>query len=304
MRDQSTLNPASHAADKIADLWWILFVVSVVVFTVVVALLLVGALRGRGGGPPDRRVSRRGTKLVAIAGVVVPAVVVISLFFASVATLPAVAPAGKNARMTIEVVGRQWFWDVYYADRTVRTSNEIHIPVGEPVELRVRSEDVIHSLWVPRLNRKIDLIPGQTNAVVFDADKPGTYRGQCAEFCGVEHGNMALLVVAEPRAQFVRWLANEANPAPVSAGLDAFVGAGCSGCHRIAGAPEQSHYGPDLSRFGDRRTIGAGTLTNTSEHLADWLRDPQAIKPGNKMPDLGLPEAEIDALVRYLEGSK
>ena len=304
MRDQSTLNPASHAAHAIADLWWVLFVVSVVVFTVVVALLLVGVLRGRGGGEPDRRTSRGGTRLVAIAGVVVPAVVVISLFFASVATLPAVAPSGKNAQMTIDVVGRQWFWDVYYRGRSIRTANEIHIPVGVPVEVRVSSRDVIHSLWVPRLNRKIDLIPGQTNAVVFDANQPGIFRGQCAEFCGVEHGNMALLVVAEPRAQFDRWLANQAKPAPAAGGLTAFVGSGCSGCHEISGAPEKSRFGPDLSHFGTRMTIGAGTLTNTPEHLADWIRDPQRIKPGNKMPNLGLPEPEIQALVRYLESLK
>jgi cytochrome c oxidase subunit II len=304
MHDQSTLDPASHAADKIADLWWILFAVSVVVFAVVLALLLVGVLRRRGGGDPERRVSRRGTRLVAIAGVAVPAVVVISLFFASVATLPAVAPTGKNAQMTIDVVGRQWFWDAYYSDGTVRTANEIHIPVGVPVEVRVRSDDVIHSLWVPRLNRKIDLIPGQTNEVVFDAQHPGVYRGQCAEFCGVQHGNMALLVIAEPRARFQRWLANQAVPASASDGLQAFVGSGCSGCHRIAGAPAQSRYGPDLSHFGSRRTIGAGTISNTPDHLADWLRDPQAIKPGNKMPNLDLPPAEVDALVSYLEGLK
>jgi cytochrome c oxidase subunit 2 len=304
MHDQSTLNPASHAADKIAQLWWVLFAVSVVVFMVVVALLLVGALRRRGGGDPDRSSSRGGTRFVAIAGVVVPAVVVIALFFASVATLPAVAPAGKNAKMTIEVVGRQWFWDVYYRGGAVRTSNEIHIPVGIPVEVRVRSEDVIHSLWVPRLNRKIDVIPGQENAVVFDANKPGVYRGQCAEFCGVEHGLMGLLVIAQPAPEFARWLANQAKPVPSSPGLQAFVGTGCSGCHEISGAPAKSRFGPDLSHFGSRRTIAAATLTNTPEHLAAWLRNPQAIKPGNKMPDLGLPEPEIQILVRFLEGLK
>ena len=304
MHDQSTLKPASHAAQAIADLWWVLFVVSVIVFFVVVTLVLVGALRRRGGGEPNRTSSRGATRFVAIAGVVVPAIVVISLFFASVATLPAVSPAGKNARMTIDVVGRQWFWDVYYRNRTIRTSNEIHIPVGVPVEVRVTSEDVIHSLWVPRLNRKIDVIPGQTNSVVFDADKSGVFRGQCAEFCGVEHGLMALLVVAQPQAQFDRWLANQARPAPKSAGLDAFVGSGCSGCHEISGAPQKSRYGPDLSHLGSRLSIGAGTLTNTPEHLADWIRDPQRIKPGNKMPDLGLSEPEIQILVRYLESLK
>jgi len=304
MRDQSTLRPASHAAQAIADLWWILFAVSVVVFFVVVTLLLIAVLRRRGGGAPDRARSRGATKFVAIAGVIVPGIVVILLFFASVATLPAVSPAGKNAQMTIDVVGRQWFWDVYYRNRTIRTSNEIHIPVGVPVEVRVTSQDVIHSLWVPRLNRKIDVIPGQTNAVVFNANQAGIFRGQCAEFCGVEHGLMALLVVAQPPADFDRWLANQAKPAPKSPEMAAFVGAGCAGCHEISGAPQKSRFGSDLSHFGSRLTIGAGTLTNTPEHLADWIRNPQSIKPGNKMPDLGLPEPEIQALVRFLESLK
>jgi cytochrome c oxidase subunit II len=303
MHDQSTLDPASHAADKIAELWWILFVVSAVVFAVVVLLLLVGALRRRGpGGPPDRRENRRGTRLVAIAGVAVPTVVVIALFFTSVATLPAVGPSGKNARMTIEVVGRQWFWDVYYRDGAVRTANEIHVPAGEPVEIRVRSVDVIHSLWVPRLNRKIDMIPGQTSSIVIDARKPGVYRGQCAEFCGVQHGNMAFLVIADPPAQFASWLDREAKPS--LAGLSRYPGfrdAGCDGCHALNGTPAGSGYGPDLTHFGSRRTIAAGTLPNTPDDLAAWLRDPQAIKPGNKMPKLDLNDDEVGFLVDYLE---
>jgi cytochrome c oxidase subunit 2 len=304
MDDQSTLHPASHAADKIADLWWILFAVSMVVFTVVVALLLVGALRGRGGGEPDRS-NRPGARIfVAVAGIVVPLVVVVALFFASVATLPAVAPAGKNPSLTIEVVGRQWFWDVYYRGGAVRTSNEIHVPVGEPVEIRVRSADVNHSLWVPRLNRKIDLIPGHTNSIIVEAQKPGVYRGQCAEFCGVQHGNMAFLVIADTPGEFQRWLAHEARPSRPAAGTSLFVASGCGGCHRIAGTRAEARYGPDLTHFAARRTIGAGTLPNTRDDLAAWLRDPQAVKPGNKMPDLALSDADIEKLVAYLESLK
>jgi cytochrome c oxidase subunit 2 len=302
MRDQSTLDPASHAADRIADLWWILFVVSAVVFAVVVLLLLVGALRRRGeGGAPDRSRDRKGSRLVAVAGVAVPAVVVISLFFTSVATLPAVSPSGKHARMTIEVVGRQWFWDVYYRNGAVRTANEIHVPAGQPVEVRVRSVDVIHSLWVPRLNRKIDMIPGQTSSIVIDARKPGVYRGQCAEFCGVQHGNMAFLVIADPPAKFTSWLNREAEPGRANR---LFASAGCGGCHSITGNRVDSRFGPDLTHFGSRRTIGAGTLPNTRDDLAAWLRDPQAIKPGNKMPNLQLGDDEIRSLVDYLETHK
>ena len=301
MRDQSTLDPASRAAEKIADLWWILFAVSVVVFTVVVTLLLVGVLRRRGSPADiDRLESRRGARFVAIAGFAVPAAVVIALFFASVATLPAVAPSSATAQMTIEIVGRQWFWDAYYRDGAVRTSNEIHIPVGKPVELRVRTDDVIHSLWVPRLNRKIDLIPGKTSSIVVDARRPGVYRGQCAEFCGLQHANMAFLVVADPPDRFDRWLAHEAERA-TAAGAAPFVAAGCSGCHRIAGTPGDARYGPDLTHVASRRTIAAGTLENTPANLARWIQDPQDVKPGNKMPVLGLGDDEVRQLVAYLE---
>jgi cytochrome c oxidase subunit 2 len=302
MSDQSTLDPASRASDRIADLWWILFVVSAVVFAVVVALLLVGALRGRGGEEPDRRPSPRATRLVAVAGVVVPTVVVISLFFLSVASLPAVSPGGKNARMTIEVVGRQWFWDVYYRNRTIRTSNEIRVPAGVPVELRVRSDDVIHSLWVPRLNRKIDMIPGRTSSIVIDAREPGVYRGQCAEFCGLQHANMAFLVVAAAPARFRRWLDDQEAPAPPPSRT--FVENGCDGCHELRTGAARGSFGPDLSHFGSRLTLASGTLTNTRAHLAAWLRDPQAVKPGAKMPDLRLADEDILRLVDYLEGLK
>jgi len=270
------------------------------VFAVVVALLLVGVLRRRGeASEPDRRESRRGTRLVMIGGVVVPGVVVIAFFFVAVDTLPAVAPSSDKAQMTIEVVGRQWFWDVYYRNPAVRTSNEIHVPVGQPVELRVRTADVIHSLWVPRLNRKIDLIPGEENAIVIDAREPGVYRGQCAEFCGLQHAHMALLVVAQEPAAFNRWLARQGQAA--SGGAELFVRAGCSGCHTVAGTPARSRYGPDLTHIASRRTIAAGTLVNTRENLARWIRDPQAVKPGSKMPALGLGEEEVGKLVDYLE---
>jgi cytochrome c oxidase subunit 2 len=302
MRDQSTLDPAGRGAEEIADLWWLLFAVSTVVFAVVLVLLLLGALRRRGapGARPDRRESRRGNRLVAIAGFGAPAVVVIALFFASVATLQAVAPSSRTARMTIEVVGRQWFWDVYYRDGGVRTSNEIHVPVGEPVELRVRTADVIHSFWVPRLTRKLDMIPGRSASLVIEARNAGIYRGQCAEFCGLQHARMAFLVIAEPPARFGRWLAHEAKPATAS-GSEAFLGAGCGGCHAVRGTPARSRYGPDLTHLAGRRTIAAGTLPNTRAALARWLRDPQAVKPGNKMPGLGLTDRELGRLLDYLE---
>jgi cytochrome c oxidase subunit 2 len=202
--------------------------------------------------------------------------------------------------MTIDVVGRRWFWDVYYRDGRVRASNEIHVPVGVPVEVRVRTEDVIHSLWVPRLTRKIDMIPGKESSVVIDAREAGVYRGQCAEFCGLEHARMAFLVVADPPARFEQWLEREAQPATAS-GAGAFVEAGCGGCHTVRGTSASSRYGPELTHVASRRTIAAGTLSNTRESLARWLRDPQRVKPGNRMPVLGLSDLELERLLDYLE---
>ena len=242
---------------------------------------------------------------MAIAGVVVPAVVVISLFFASVATLPAVAPSGKNAQMTIDVVGRQWFWDVYYRGRAIRTANEIHIPVGVPVEVRVSSRDVIHSLWVPRLNRKIDLIPGQTNAVVFDADQPGSLPGAVRRVLrsrAREHGAPRRRRAARAVRPLAREPGETGSPRPAASAPSSVPDAAAA--TRSPARPRRAASAPTSATSAQRMTIGAGTLTNTPEHLADWIRDPQRIKPGNKMPNLGLPEPEIQALVRYLESLK
>ena len=310
MRDQSTLKPASHAAHAIADLWWVLFVISVIVFFVVVTLLLVAVLRRRGGGEPDRSASRGGTRLVAIAGVVVPAVVVIALFFASVATLPAVSPAGKNARMTIDVVGRQWFWEVRYPGTKAVTANEIHIPVGTRVNLVGKTDDVIHSFWVPELNRKVDLIPGQTTRILLEADQPGTYRGQCAEYCGLQHAHMAMYVIAQSPAQFRTWLAHEAKPAQPqqgapSPGFQAFNAENaCSGCHTVRGTNAHGDVGPDLTHVASRLTLAAGTIPNRPADLLEWIRDPQHVKPGARMPNLDLSDEQFRQIATYVEGLK
>ena len=197
---QSTLSPHSGPAGTISSLWWIMLVGSAAVFAIVLALLTVGLLRRRARPAADRARVSPGTRFVVALGVVLPAIVIVCLFVLTLNALPKTSPSSDKTRMQIDVVGRQWFWDVSYPATGARTANEIHIPVGEPVDVRVTSADVIHSLWVPELNRKIDVIPGQTNDVVFDARAAGVFRGQCAEFCGLQHAHMALYVVAEPRA--------------------------------------------------------------------------------------------------------
>ena len=295
---QSTLSPASRPAADIADLWWGMLIGGTVVFAVVTLLVLVAVLRRR-SRPPDER---GGLRLVVWGGVVAPVVAIVTLFTFTLRTLPATsAPRGPTA-LTVEVTGRQWFWDVRYPASGALTANEIHIPVRTRVELVARTDDVIHSFWVPRLNRKIDMIPGKTNRILLRADRPGVYRGQCAEFCGLQHANMAFLVVADPPAVFRAWLAREARPAAVTggAGERVFEQVGCGACHQIRGTGAQGRVGPDLTHLASRRGLAAETIPNGEGYLGGWILDPQHVKPGNRMPGLDLTGPQLQALLDYL----
>ena len=216
--------------------------------------------------------------------------------------------------LTIEIVGHQWWWEVQYVDsnpsKLVATANEIHVPVGEPVQLKLRSTDVIHSFWAPNLTGKRDLIPGYVTTQWFTADTAGRYRGQCAEFCGLQHAKMALDIVAEPRAQFVAWLAAASAPAaPIAdsaqlAGQRVFMNGGCATCHSIGGTEARASVGPTLSHLMGRSMIAAGTLPNTRENLTRWIANPQAVKPGAHMPPSPLTAVQLNALVAFLETLK
>jgi cytochrome c oxidase subunit 2 len=194
--------------------------------------------------------------------------------------------------------------------RRVITANEIHVPLDRPVVLKVTSRDVIHSFWAPNLLGKRDLIPGYTTAIWLRADRRGIYRGQCAEFCGLQHAHMAFDVVAESEAEFERWLegmrqqARDPTDPAARRGRDVFMVNRCSGCHTIGGTPAHGQVAPDLTHVATRSTIGAGTLSNTSAHLDAWIRDPQASKPGNQMPPTPLSADDRQALIAYLETLK
>jgi cytochrome c oxidase subunit 2 len=308
--DQSTLEPAGKDAHDIAGLWWVMFVGSVVVFAVVVVLIAVVVLRRRGarGMPELSSRSGAGTWVPVVGGIVVPAIVLAGLFALTLGTLSSTSPAKAGApALTVQVTGRQWFWDVTYPGRRVRTANEIHIPVGVPVRVEVSTGDVIHSFWVPELDRKIDMIPGRTNSVTLEAMHPGTYRGQCAEFCGLQHANMAFVVVAEPREAFQKWLiatSRPARPPPTPAlerGQQVFLGSGCVYCHTIAGTNASGKIGPDLTHLAGRGFIGAGVMPSSPGNLAGWIVDPQHVKPGNRMPGTDLTGPELQDLLDYLE---
>jgi cytochrome c oxidase subunit II len=308
---QSTLRPASKASSDIATIWWVMLVGSAVIFAVVLALVVVVVVRRRGAAAPaDAAGGReRGAHIfVGVAGVLVPLVVLAALFALTLGTISTTSSAAgaSSSVMTIEVTGRQWFWDVVYPDTHVRTANEIHIPVDETVTIVGLSGDVIHSFWVPGLNRKIDMIPGRRNVIRLRADRPGVFRGQCAEFCGLQHAHMAFTVVAEPRDRLDAWLAREAEPAPQpqtpaeQRGQQVLLGSACVYCHTIDGTNASGEIGPDLTHLASRRSIGAGVVPNNPGYLAGWILDPQHLKPGNKMPATALSGPELQDLLAYL----
>jgi len=214
----------------------------------------------------------------------------------------------------ITVTGHQWWWEVRYDDPTpkniVLTANEIHVPVGRPISLTLTSADVIHSFWVPSLNGKRDLIPGQNATTWFVADKPGVYRGQCAEFCGLQHAKMDIFVVADPPEAFAAWLEAQRAPAAeptdplVARGREVFLSGPCAMCHAVAGTRAGGRFGPDLTHVASRSWIAGASLENTRGHLAGWIADSQEIKPGNKMPPVPLAPEDADALLAYLESLK
>jgi cytochrome c oxidase subunit II len=308
---QSTLNPQSEQSRQISTLWWWMLVVAGIVFLGAVGMLLLGWLRRKPGLPFFGEREGISMGLVVVFGFALPVVVLVALFI--VANLVVIkttsAPAARSTALTIKVIGHQWFWEVRYHGTPAITANEIHIPAATPVDVRVTTADVIHSFWVPRLNRKIDMIPGKVNRIELDAPDPGVYRGQCSEFCGVGHAQMAFDVIVQPPAQFQAWLRNQAQPAArpsgaaATQGLHAFMTAGCQDCHAIRGTSASGHVGPDLTHVGSRRTLAALTIPNTPPSLFEWITNPQRIKPGARMPGFAsLPATERHALVTYLEG--
>jgi cytochrome c oxidase subunit II len=315
--EQNALAPESRQARDIADLWWWMMGGAWVGVVVIAGLLfLAWVRRGRRGiGGDDQGVKpgeRASTGIVLGLGVAVPLVVIATLFVIADIFLirTTQAPAVTSTKLIVQVVGHQWFWEVRYPRTTAVTANEIHIPVRTPVRLEATTADVVHSFWVPQLNRKIDMIPGRANAIELYADAPGTYRGQCAEFCGLQHAHMAMVVVAQPPAEFRVWLAETARPArrPDTAaersGEQVFLNGACSSCHTVRGTDASGDVGPDLTHLASRATLGALTVRNAPDELASWITDSQHVKPGNQMPNVEIDPARLRALVLYLDSLK
>lgn len=301
--NHSALTPVGPKSEFTTVAWWLLFAVAALVCVIVISLA-VGALITR---RKARANDSEAKGFVLTFGVVIPAFVFAGTFALSIVGIAKLATPSRPAALTIQVVGHQWWWEARYPGSGAVTANEIHVPVGTPVELELTTDDVIHSFWVPAIMPKMDLIPGHTNDTWLTVDDAGTYRGQCAEYCGIQHAHMAFSVVAQPEADFQRWLQNQAGPAaqPTTAeekrGYDVLTTGTCATCHTVRGTPAQGQVGPDLTHVASRSMLAAETIPNTRGNLGGWIANSQQIKPGNRMPPQPLSPQDLTAVIDYLE---
>ena len=304
------MDPAGPFAGQIVVLAWALALMFVLVLAIVTAALAAALF-----GSPRLKARVGGERVIWIGGIAFPAVVLTGLLvWALVLTASLTEPITGDERR-IRITGEMWWWRVTYLDAAGRPiaqdANEVHIPAGEPVVFELASADVIHSFWVPRLSGKLDMIPGRINLMRVQADAPGAFGGQCAEYCGGPHALMGLVVVAHEPQAFEAKLAALARPAPpplddqARRGAEVFDTAGCGACHTIAGTTSNGRAGPDLTHLAARRTLGAGILPNNQGTIAGWISDSQAIKPGNRMPPYRqLTGRQLTDLSAYLAGLK
>lgn len=307
---QTWVEPRSDYARELWDLQQLTNILGVGVLLLVTVLLAVIIVRFRwrpGMGEPSQ-VS--GNTRLELAWTIFPAVLLAIIAVPTVRVIFQWQEDPPPDALTIDVIGHQWWWEFRYPlenGDTVITANEFHIPVGRPVHLRLTSADVVHNFWVPQMFGKRYNIPNRINHIVFTAEEPGVYLGQCAEFCGESHALMKKRLIVHPPGGFEAWLRNEAAPAIEPADSAVLLGQQltvqkCAACHIIRGTDAQfGRAGPDLTHFARRRTLAAGIRENNAQNLADWLRDPPALKPGSLMPNLGLTDEEIRYIVAYLQ---
>jgi cytochrome c oxidase subunit II len=300
---QSALDPAGEESHQIRNLFWAMAAGGALIWVGVVGLLLYVLWPSRRAVP-----ERTGGRIIFWAGAVFPSITLLLLLAYAFWLMPGLRPFAQTAQagLRIEVTGKQFWWQVIYhpvEGAPVMSANEVRLPVGERVELTLKSDDVIHSFWIPALGGKMDMIPGRTNRLSLLATRSGTFRGPCAEFCGTSHALMAIVAVTMEESAFDAWLAAQARPSPniAAAGATLFERHGCGACHRIDGTSAQGKIGPDLSHVGARQTLAAGILPNTDEAMARFITEPQKIKPGQHMPGFDmLPASDIRAIAVFL----
>jgi cytochrome c oxidase subunit II len=312
-RTPSALDVRGEGARLIADEWWFLFIAGSLIFLLVLSLLGFIIVRHRRNNRtlPEREVilnePSRGLTWILVGGILLPIVVLSGVYGVTLRSLLGITDPDGEDTMVIEVIGHRWWWEVRYPDEGFVTANQIVIPIDERVRIDLSTRDVIHSFWVPQLQHKMDMIPGQDNSLWIQADYPGVYRGLCAEYCGLQHAHMQFILIAMPEERYDAWLANERGPAVVPMddltrlGQEVFLSSSCVYCHQIRGTPAAGMVGPDLTHIAGRITIAAGTLENNRGNMGGWISDPQHIKPGALMPADSFTGEELQALLAYLD---
>jgi cytochrome c oxidase subunit 2 len=317
---QSDFGGAAVEDRQFLTLFWIFVGVCTFMYMLVIVFLIAGMLRkGRAGEANVVETGRHHQSHPAMRSTLIGwatliGIGLIGLAIASFFADRSMAEAAANEKLSITVTGNQWWWDITYnandASKTLRTANELHLPVGVPTRILLASNDVIHSFWVPSLAGKQDLIPGRENDITIVPKTIGIFRGPCAEFCGLQHANMSLVVVVQSYPDFIKWWNHQLQPAPQPATPLALAGyryvttGPCSACHNIGGTPASGQVAPDLTHLASRRSIAAGTLPMSEGNLYGWVEDPQSLKPGNRMPTIGLEPDQLHAVVAYLETLK
>ena len=309
--------PMSTPAQSIFDLSLFVLTITAAIFVVVFSLLAYAVVKFRKRSSADRREPAQvyGSTQLELAWTVIPILIVVVLFLATARVIGAIQNAPKPASVVeVTVVGHQFWWEYRYPSLHVVTANELHIPVSDPAHptptfLTLLSADTDHSFWVPRLAGKTDLIPNHPNSTWVDPHETGLYLGQCAQYCGTQHAKMLLRVYVQTRPDFDRWVQQQSQPAQVSETLSETVLEGrkifertaCVNCHAVAGTVATGTFGPDLTHLMSRDTIASGAAPNTAENLRHWIQNPSLLKPGSKMPAMGLSDPELDAVTAYLE---
>lgn len=304
---QSALHPSSDFATRLDDLFHQIFWWAVGVFVVVEAVLIYTIVKFRERPDRARPQEIHGHVLMEVGWTLAPALILVAIAIPTIQAIFVVdRPTTDDDALVVEAIGRQWWWEFRYPELGIVTANEAHIPVGRTVDLRLRSADVMHSFWVPRLGGKRDLMPGRENQIWFQPDSVGVFWGQCAEYCGTAHAWMGIRVIVDEPADFEAWAelnrgdaVGLAQPAE-RAGQGVFMTNACISCHAIRGTQAEGVFGPDLTHFGGRLTIGAGVLENTDENLRRWLDSTQHVKPGSLMPEVQLTDDQVTQLVAYL----
>jgi len=319
--NQSAVESAGIQSQRLATLWWVFLAITAAVYVIVMVFLIAAFVRVRradaGSEPEIKPEPARERKVGNIikAAVAITAIILFALMITSFRMGRAIDTLSQSQNpLEIKVTGQQWWWQVEYQDPTpanmVTTANEIHIPVGRPIKIDLVSHDVIHSFWLPNLHGKKDLVPNYPTTIYFQADKPGVYWGQCAEFCGYEHAKMRFMVIAEPPEDFNRWYsasqkqAQDATTDSQKMGRLIFLKSVCAQCHTINGTPASGRVGPNLTHVASKPYIASGSLQNDRQNLMNWISDPQAIKPGIRMPMNTYSEEDLNALVDYIQSLK